>query len=169
MTMNSVKTVEEFWERVWKAKVREVQPIWPQPAAEFRPDAVSHRHTLKCFTRGADLLYAESKEIVEGDSLGGYEIGGGRRLVVAANEIHIFRGPRAFSQTQVEGQRSFQNPAVWRSDGEAHEEAVEDDCLSQADERSAPVTRSYEQAPLKGLTKCGSASVLHWRLRSWIA
>ena len=41
--------------------------------AEFRPDAVSHRHTLKRFTRRADFLYVESKEIVEIDSLGGYE------------------------------------------------------------------------------------------------
>ena len=58
---------------------------------------------------------------------------------------------------------------ISRSDGKAHEEAVEDDGLSQADERSAPVARSYEQALLKGLTKCGSVSVLHWRLRSWMA
>jgi hypothetical protein len=43
-------------------------------AAEFRPDAVSHRHTLKHFTRRADFLYVESKEFVEIDSLGGCEL-----------------------------------------------------------------------------------------------
>jgi hypothetical protein len=50
-----------------------------ETAAQFRPDAVPHHHTLKRFTRRADLLYVESKEIVKLDSLAGYEIGGGRR------------------------------------------------------------------------------------------
>src|SRR5208283_1083884 len=120
----------------------------------------------KRFTRRADLLYIESKEIVELDNLSGYEIRGGRCLVVAANEIHIFRGPRAFSQPEVEGQRTFQNPAAGRGDHEARQEAVEDDCLSQTDEGSAPVTGSHEQALLQCLTKCGSALVLQWRRRS---
>jgi hypothetical protein len=72
--------------------------------------------------------------------LSGDEVGAGRSLVVAANEVHVFRGPRVFSQPEVEGQRSLENPAISRSNGEAHEKAVEDDCLSRADERSAPVT-----------------------------
>lgn len=67
------------------------------PAAELCTNAVSHRHTFKRFTRRADLLDVKGKEIIEVDSLSGDEVGGGRRLVVAANEIHVFRGPRAFS------------------------------------------------------------------------
>jgi hypothetical protein len=85
------------------------------------------------------------------------------------NEVHVFRGPRPFSKPKIEGQGSLENPTVWRGDSEAYEEAIEYDRLSQADEGSAPVTRAHKQALLKRLTKCGSTSVLHWGLRSWIA
>jgi len=127
------------------AGVRDPRPRPPRIACRRAlPDAVSHRHAFERFTRRAYLLDVEGKEIVEVDDLSGYEIRGGRRLVVAANEVHVFRGPRAFSQPEVEGQRSLENPTVWRGDGEAHAKPVEDDCLSQADERSSPITRSHE-------------------------
>jgi hypothetical protein len=87
---------------------------------------------------------SKSEEVIEIDSLSGDEVGGGRRFVVAANEVHVFRSPRAFSRPELEGQRSLENPAVWRGDREAYEEAIEYDRLSQADQRSAPVTRSHE-------------------------
>lgn len=63
--------------------------------------------------------------------LGGDEIGGGRPLVVASNQVDVLGGSAPVPEAEVEGERALEDPASWGGYDQACEQAVEHDGLPQ--------------------------------------
>ena len=63
--------------------------------------------------------------------LGGDEIGGGRLLVVASNQVDVLGGATAVLEAEVEREGALEDPASWGGHDQACEQAVEHDGLPQ--------------------------------------